>query len=72
MKLRKAAAQGDAQAQAELGFIYAHGIGVKQDHAEALNWFHKAAAQGHAGAEAFLGAMYCSGLGVGAGLHRGA
>ena len=33
---RKAAEQGDAVAQRKLGYRYGNGIGVKQDHAEAL------------------------------------
>jgi len=48
---RKAAAQGDANAQTFLGLMYGSGRGVKQDDAEALNWFRKAAAQGNADAQ---------------------
>ena len=40
--------QGDAQAQFNLGLMYANGRGVPQDAAQALTWFRKAAAQGHA------------------------
>ena len=42
--LRKAAEQGDADAQYDFGMLYANGKGgVPEDHAEAFKWFHKAA-----------------------------
>jgi TPR repeat protein len=62
--LKKEAAQGDADAQFTLGFLYSKGEGVPQDHAEALKWFRLAAAQGHAKAQYNLGAMYGNGQGV--------
>src|SRR3954454_1319801 len=43
---RKAAEQGNADAQNHLGVLYDHGKGVTQDHAEAARWFRKAAEQG--------------------------
>ena len=43
---RKAAKQGDADAQYNLGVLYADGRGVRQDHAEAVRWYRKAAEQG--------------------------
>jgi TPR repeat protein len=48
---RKAAEQGDATAQTNLGFMYDSfmydiGRGVPQDDAEALKWYRKAAEQG--------------------------
>ena len=44
----KAAAQGNAWAQAQLGRLYAVGRGVPQDFAAARGWYEKAAAQGNA------------------------
>ena len=61
--LRKAAAQGDAAAQASLGIIYQNGIGVDQDSTKAVEWYQKAAAQGNAEAQYRLGLMYKVGLG---------
>ena len=43
---RKAAEQGYAMAQRNLGVMYVMGQGVSADEAEALRWFEKAAAQG--------------------------
>ena len=45
---RKAAEQGNADAQAYLGMMYAYGQGVAQDDAEAVRWYRLAAAQGYA------------------------
>jgi tetratricopeptide (TPR) repeat protein len=52
---RKAADQGYAGAQHNLGMMYAKGQGVPRDYAQALSWFRKAADQGHAGAQNNLG-----------------
>ena len=38
---KRAARQGDAQAQADLGKMYATGQGVTQNHAEAVRWYRK-------------------------------
>jgi len=43
---RKAAEQGNAYAQYNLGFMYGNGEGVPQDYVEAHKWFNLAAAQG--------------------------
>jgi TPR repeat protein len=40
---RKAADQGHARAQCNLGLMYANGQGVAQDHATATTWLRKAA-----------------------------
>jgi len=48
---RKAAEQGDAQAQRNLGIMYHGGQGVSQDYGEAMKWFRKAAEQGDAQAQ---------------------
>jgi formylglycine-generating enzyme required for sulfatase activity len=45
-KSRKAAEQGDAKAQYELGRIYDEGKGVQKEEAQAVNWYQKAAVPG--------------------------
>lgn len=62
--LREKAEQGDANAQFNLGVMYANGRGVPQDGAQAAVWWRKAAEQGLAGAQNNLGGMYGSGQGV--------
>jgi TPR repeat protein len=47
---RKAAAQGNVNAQYNLGVMYAQGRGVAKDKAQAVDWFRKAADQGDASA----------------------
>jgi TPR repeat protein len=44
---RKAAEQGDADAQVNLGILYGMGQGVPQDYAAAHMWFNLAAARGN-------------------------
>ena len=44
---RKAAEQGYARAQYNLGVCYGNGKGVPKNRAEAVKWFRKAAEQGH-------------------------
>ena len=62
---RHAANQGDVQAQVVVGQLYYFGArGVRQDYAQAFNYFNRAAAQGEAMAMVNLGQMYASGLGV--------
>ena len=61
---RKAAEQGHAPAQYNLGTLYECGLGVPQDYVEAVKWFRKAAEQGLAEAQYNLGASYAKGLGV--------
>ncbi len=61
---RKAADQGDANAQLNLGLMYRKGQGVPQDYVSAAVWFRKAAEQRIADAQAMLGAAYVTGLGV--------
>ena len=60
----RAAEQGDADAQYNLGRMYQNGYGVAQDDAEAAKWFHKAAEQEHALGQNRLGLMYYYGQGV--------
>jgi len=47
-KLQKAAEQGNADAQYELGLLYLFGKGVPKDREKTAECFRKAAAQGHA------------------------
>ena len=61
---RKAADQGYATAQLNLGYMYGKGLGVLKDAAEEVNWYRKAADQGHAKAHFNLGIMYGKGDGV--------
>ena len=44
---RKAAEQGDAKSQLDLGWMYLEGQGVSTDEKEAAKWFKKAGDQGH-------------------------
>jgi TPR repeat protein len=60
--LKKAAEQGDADAQEALGLMYAEGQGVEQDFKEAVKWYQKAADQGNADAQETLGLYYETGL----------
>ena len=55
---RKAADQGDANAQYNLGIMYDNGQGVPQDYAAAAAWYRKAADQGDARGQSNLGLMY--------------
>ncbi len=48
---RRAANQGDADAQYSLGRLYENGTGVPKDTAQAAAWYRKAADQGHADAK---------------------
>ena len=57
-------AQGDAEAQFRLGWIYAEGKGVTQDYKEAVKWYRLAAKQGEVVAQYNLGVMYDEGKGV--------
>jgi len=58
------AAQGDAEAQNMLGYMYRWGQGVGQDFAKAQEWYLRSANQGHARAQNNLGMIYLQGLGV--------
>jgi TPR repeat protein len=55
---------GQAEAQFDLGVLYAQGSGVRRDLTEAARWYRKAADQGNAEAEFALGQMYSRGWGV--------
>ena len=51
---RKAAEQGDAKAQYNLGVCYANGDGVQKNLKQAVFWYRKAAEQGNAFAQEAL------------------
>ena len=61
---RKAAEQGNARAQSNLGVMYAKGRGVRQDYATAASWYRKAAEQSDATAQSNLGVIYYNGRSV--------
>ena len=67
---RKAAEQGNAEAQYDLGALYVKGQGVPQDYAQAALWYRKAAEQGDAEAQWRLGGLYYEGPGRAPGLRR--
>jgi uncharacterized protein len=61
---RKAADQGNAGAEFNLGLAYMKGQGVPQDYVKAVYWYQMAADQGNAGAEFNLGLAYMNGQDV--------
>jgi TPR repeat protein len=61
---RKAAEQGFALAENNLGIMYLKGLGVPKDDAQALSWIRKAAEQGVDVAQNTLGISYEDGNGV--------
>ncbi|PWV99110.1 hypothetical protein DFR52_104402 [Hoeflea marina] len=63
-RLRPLAEAGDAEAQKQLGWIHARGVGVLQDHAAAAHWLGLAARQGDAEAQNGYAALLAAGLGV--------
>src|SRR5215471_16149102 len=63
-RLKANAEKGDAEAQYQLGLLYANGTGVSRSLTKAAKWTHKAADQGHARAEYQLGWDYTAGEGV--------
>ena len=63
-RFRKAAKQGDADAQFALGAMYEHGQGVPLDYKTSVYWYNRAAEQGDASAQYELGYMYWMGRGV--------
>ena len=63
-EIRQEAEQGYAEAQFNLGVMYAKGEGVPEDYQEAVRWCRMAAEQGVARAQYNLGVMYQNGKGV--------
>ena len=61
---RKAAEQGHASAQINLGAMYAEGLGTARNFQEALRWYHKAAEQNSASAQFNLGVLHEQGGGA--------
>ena len=58
------AESGDPSAMSKLAFMYAKGIGVKQNEVEAIKWYLRAAESGHLNSQFSLGVMYAKGSGV--------
>ena len=61
---RKAAEQGDSDAQCNLGACYYEGNGVGRNKTLAVKWYRKAAEQGDIDAQYNLGLCYFNGNGV--------
>jgi TPR repeat protein len=55
---------GNVRAQAQLGLMYARGLGVPQSYVEAAKWYYRAADRGDGRAQLELGLMYNKGQGV--------
>lgn len=62
--LRQRAGAGDLGAAQQLGWDYAHGLGVARDYAQAASWYKKAADAGASFSQDELGFLYQKGLGV--------
>jgi TPR repeat protein len=62
--LRPLASGGNADAQNNLGLMYATGRGVQQDYTVAAKWYRMAADKGVSSAQNNLGVMYAGGQGV--------
>lgn len=63
--LTQAAEQGHAEAQWQLGLIYASGdSGLRLDYVRAAGWIEQAAKQGFARAQSVLAWLFANGLGV--------
>jgi len=67
--LQKAADAGNPTAMYNLGFLYAHNLGVAQDYGKAREWYQKAADAGNPAAMNFLGALYAHGQDYGKALE---
>src|SRR5690606_35328157 len=61
---RSLAEKGDVTAEAYLGVLFEHGMGVRSDFAEAVRWYRKSAEGGSAVGQIGLAAMYDGGHGV--------
>lgn len=62
--LQAATQQNNAEAQWMLGEFYFSGTGVKQDFAQAKQWYEKSAQQNNPQANYALGSMYANGQAV--------
>jgi hypothetical protein len=63
-EFKAGAEAGQAEAEFDLGVMYAQGLGVLRDLNTAANWYRKAADLGNAEAQFALGQMYAHGWGV--------
>jgi TPR repeat protein len=63
-QFQASAAQGNTDAQVNLGNLYLRGLGVERDESKAYEWYAKAARQGNAQALGKLGILHFYGLGV--------
>jgi len=61
---KAAADTGHAEAQFDVGVLYAQGLGVRRDLTEAAYWYRRSAEQGNAEAQFALGQMYSRGWGA--------
>ena len=61
--LANAAAANSADAQFQLGLMYANGVGGPKDDFAARSWFEKAAAQGNVDALDWMGSFAANGRG---------
>lgn len=61
---RAEADKGHPMAQANIGYLYEHGLGVGQSYVEAMAWYRKAAAQNLPQAQFNIGTLYFYGYGV--------
>ena len=61
---RRAAAQGLAEAQSNLGVMYEDGLGIAKDYAKAVASYREAAMHGASRGQYNLATMYSSGRGV--------
>lgn len=62
--VREAADKGDAGGQVLLGSVYANGLGVPRDFAEAMRWYRRAADRGVPQGQFDVGLLYLNGEGV--------
>jgi uncharacterized protein len=60
----KSAEQRYADAQFNLGWMFANGNGVVKDEMKLFEWYLKSADQGNANAQCNLGLMFSNGIGV--------
>ncbi len=58
------AEQGDARAQLQIGYQYAHAEGVARNYTEAVRWYRASANQGNLTAQVNLGKLYEDAIGV--------
>jgi TPR repeat protein len=63
-EITQSADEGSAEAQANLGSLYARGEGVPQDYKRAVELYQKAADKGYAPAQTALAILYTHGRGV--------